>query len=29
MDPYERMHVCDGIKEEKYKKGDYVIKQGD
>ena len=29
MDPYERTHVCDGIKEQKFKKGEYVIKQGD
>lgn len=26
MDPYERTHVCDGLKAEKYKEGDYVIK---
>jgi cAMP-dependent protein kinase regulator len=29
MDPYERTHVCDGIKEQKIKKGEYVIRQGE
>jgi cAMP-dependent protein kinase regulator len=29
MDPYERTHVCDGIKEQKFIQGEYVIKQGD
>lgn len=29
MDAYERTHICDGIKEIKFKAGEYVIKQGD
>lgn len=29
MDPYERQKIADALKEEKYKKGDYVIKEGD
>ena len=27
MDPYERTHVCDGIKEQRFKAGDYVIRE--
>jgi cAMP-dependent protein kinase regulator len=27
MDPYERTHVCDGIKEQKFKAGEYVIRE--
>ena len=27
MDPYERTHLCDGIKEMKVKAGDYVIRE--
>ena len=26
MDPYERTHLCDGIKEQKFNKGEYVIR---
>jgi cAMP-dependent protein kinase regulator len=29
MDPYERIQLCDGIKEESFKAGEYVIRQGD
>lgn len=29
MDPYERTHVCDGLKEQKFKPGEYVIRQGE
>ena len=29
MDPYERQKLGDALKEEKYKKGDYVIKEGE
>jgi len=29
MDHYERSKLADAIKEEKYKVGDYVIKEGD
>jgi len=28
MDPYERSRLGDALKEEKYKKGDYVIEEG-
>jgi len=27
MDPYERTHLCDGLKDLKVKAGDYVIKE--
>ena len=27
MDPYERTHLCDGIKEMKVKEGECVIKE--
>jgi len=29
MDPYERQKIADALKEEKYKKGDFVIREGD
>lgn len=29
MDPYERQKLGDALREEKFKKGDYVIKEGD
>jgi len=29
MDPYERTHLCDGLKDLKVKAGDYVIKEGE
>jgi CRP-like cAMP-binding protein len=29
MDPYERSKLGDALKEEHYKKGDYVIKEGE
>lgn len=29
MDPYERSKLSDALKEEKFKKGDYVIQEGD
>ena len=29
MDPYERSKLGDALKEEKFKKGDYVIKEGE
>ena len=29
MDPYERSKLGDALREEKYKKGDYVIREGD
>jgi cAMP-dependent protein kinase regulator len=29
MDPYERSKIADALKEEKYKKGEYVISEGD
>ena len=29
MDPYERSKIADALKEEKFKKGDYVIKEGE
>lgn len=29
MDPYERQKLGDALKEEKFKKGEYVIKEGD
>jgi cAMP-dependent protein kinase regulator len=29
LDPYERSKIADALKEEKYKKGDYVITEGD
>lgn len=27
MDPYERIHLADGIKDAKYKEGEYIIKE--
>lgn len=29
MDPYERSKLCDAFVEYKYKKGDYVIREGE
>ena len=29
MDPYERQKLSDALKEEKYKKGDYIIREGE
>ena len=29
MDPYERSKVADALREEKYKKNEYVIKEGE
>lgn len=29
MDPYERTHLCDGLKELRVKPGDVVIKEGE
>lgn len=29
MDPYERTHLCDGIKEVKHKAGEFIIKEGE
>jgi cAMP-dependent protein kinase regulator len=29
MDPYERSKIADALKEEKYKKGEFVISEGD
>ena len=29
MDPYERAKISDALKEEKYKKGEYVIREGE
>ena len=29
MDPYERSKLGDALKEEKFKKGDYIIKEGE
>lgn len=29
MDPYERTQLCDGIKEQKYEPGEFVIKEGE
>lgn len=29
MDPYETTQVCDGIKDAKYKPGEYVIREGE
>jgi len=29
MDPYERTHLCDGLKTLKVKAGEYVIRQGE
>lgn len=29
MDPYERSKIGDALKEEKYKRGDYVISEGE
>lgn len=29
MDPYERSKLSDALKEEKYKKGEYVIREGE
>ena len=29
MDPYERSKIGDALKEERYKKGDYVINEGE
>ena len=28
MDPYERSKLGDAVKEEKFKKGEYIIRQG-
>mmetsp|Transcript_27195 Transcript_27195/g.19592 ORF Transcript_27195/g.19592 Transcript_27195/m.19592 type:complete len:119 (-) Transcript_27195:66-422(-) len=28
MDPYERSKIGDALKEEKYKKGEFIIKEG-
>ena len=28
MDPYERSKLGDAVKEEKFKQGDYIIRQG-
>jgi len=27
MDPYERIHLADGIKDVKYQPGEYVIRE--
>lgn len=27
MDTYERVHVCDGIKEVKFKEGEFIINE--
>lgn len=27
MDPYETVQICDGIREQKYQAGDYVIRE--
>ena len=29
MDPYERSKIADALKEEKFTKGSYVIREGD
>jgi cAMP-dependent protein kinase regulator len=29
MDPYERSKIADALVEQKFKKGDFVIKEGD
>ncbi len=29
VDPYEREKICDVIQEKKYKKGEYVITEGE
>jgi cAMP-dependent protein kinase regulator len=29
MDPYERSKIADALAEAKFKKGDYVIKEGE
>lgn len=29
MDPYERVHLADGIRDVKYKAGEYIIKEGE
>ena len=29
MDTYERSKLADAFKEEQYKKGDYIIKEGE
>jgi cAMP-dependent protein kinase regulator len=29
MDPYERSKLGDALKEERFKKGDYVIREGE
>lgn len=29
MDPYERSKLSDALKEEKYNKGDFIIKEGE
>lgn len=29
MDPYERSRLGDALKEEKFRKGDFVIKEGE
>jgi cAMP-dependent protein kinase regulator len=28
MDPYERMQIADALKRSEYKKGDYILKEG-
>ena len=28
MDPYERQKICDALKEERFKKGDFIITEG-
>lgn len=29
MDPYQRSQLSDGMREEKFNKGDYVIREGE
>lgn len=29
MDPYERTHVCDGLKDIRLKPGEYAIREGE
>lgn len=29
MDPYERSKLGDALKDEKFKKGDHIIREGD
>ena len=29
MDPYERSKIGDALREEKYKNGDFIIKEGE